>query len=472
VIVDLFAGGGGASTGIEWALGRSPDVAINHNPKALAMHVANHPLTQHLCGDVWHYAPRDVTQGQPVELLHASPTCTHFSKAKGGALRDAKIRSLAWVVVRWAKEARPRIITLENVEEFAGWGRLDAEGKPVPSRKGETFRRWVRALEKLGYRVEWKELRACDFGAPTTRKRLFLVARCDGERITWPTPTHGPGRAHPYRSAAECIDWSLPCPSIFGREKPLAEATLRRIARGVRKFVLDAASPFLIPVSHSGDARVYSVDDPLRTVTSSSRSPFALISPSLIHQSNGERPGQAPRIYDITEPLRTVVAGGVKQAVVAAFLEKAFGGERQSAGLDVRSPLGTVTTVDHHRLVEVTLGDRREEVRAFLTKFYGTSTGQDLQLPLGTVTSGGWKHGLVMVQGEPYAIADIGMRMLTPRELFRAQGFPDSYAIDPACDGKRLSKTDQISMCGNSVAPHVEAAILRANFREALAECA
>lgn len=438
LIVDLFAGGGGASTGIEWALGRSPDVAINHNPKALAMHVANHPRTQHLCGDVWHYAPRDVTQGRPVELLHASPTCTHFSKAKGGALRDAKIRSLAWVVVRWAKEARPRIITLENVEEFAGWGRLDAEGKPVPSRKGETFRRWVRALEKLGYVVEWRELRACDYGAPTTRKRLFLVARCDGERIVWPTPTHGPGRAHPYRSAAECIDWSLPCPSIFGRSKPLAEATLRRIARGVRKFVLDSAAPYVVPT----------------------RSGF--MSPSLIHQSNGERPGQAPRIYDITEPLRTVVAGGVKQALVSAFLAKHYGGN-ESPGIDVRGPLSTITTQDHHHLVEVKLGDRREEVRAFLTKFYGTSTGQDLQLPLGTVTSGGWKHGLVMVHGQPYEIVDIGMRMLTPRELFRAQGFPESYAIDPVCDGKALSKTDQVSMCGNSVAPHIEAALLRAN---------
>lgn len=456
LIVDLFAGGGGASTGIEWALNRSPDIAINHNPKALAMHVANHPRTQHLCGDVWHYAPRDVTQGWPVELLHASPTCTHFSKAKGGALRDAKIRSLAWVVVRWAKEARPRIITLENVEEFAGWGRLDSEGKPVPSRKGETFRRWVRALEKIGYVVEWRELRACDFGAPTTRKRLFLVARCDGERIVWPTPTHGPGCSQPHRSAAECIDWSLPCPSIFGRSKPLAEATLRRIARGVRKFVLDSAAPFVVPT----------------------RSSF--MSPSLIHQSNGERPGQAPRIYDITEPLRTVVAGGVKQALVSAFLEKAFGGERQSAGADVRSPLGTVTTVDHHRLVEVTLGGRREEVRAFLTKFYGEFSGQELQLPLGfssprlsrTRTLGKPERDLVTVNGESYFIADIGMRMLTPRELFRAQGFPESYEIAPVCDGKALSKTDQVSMCGNSVAPHVEAAILRANVGTELAECA
>lgn len=438
LIIDLFAGGGGTSLGIEMALGRSPDAAVNHSAEALAMHEANHHATEHLRGDVWHYAPRDVARGRVVELLWASPTCTHFSKAKGGALRDAKIRALAWVVVRWAREAKPRVICVENVEEFQGWGPLANDGTPCPRRKGRTFQRWIGALRGARYTVEWRELRACDYGAPTTRKRLFVIARCDGQPIVWPAPTHGPGRL-PYRSAASCIDFSLPCPSIFDRARPLAEATLRRIARGVRKFVLESAAPFIVPVSHGGDERVHDVADPVRTITASSRSPFGLIAPTLIHQSNGERVGQA-------------------------FLAKHYGGN-ESPGSDLRAPIGTITAQDHHHLVEVrTGGDRREHVRAFLAKFNGTSTGQEAQLSLGTVTAGGWKHGLVTVHGEAYEIADIGMRMLTPRELFRAQGFPDSYAIDPVVAGRPLSKTAQIRAVGNSVAPHVAAAIVRANL--------
>ncbi len=444
MIVDLFAGGGGASLGIEWALGRSPDIAVNHDAEAVAMHARNHPNTRHLCGSVWHYAPRDVTGGRAVELLWASPTCVFFSRAKGGPLdrREAtKVRSLAWVVTRWAREVRPETILLENVEAFATWGPLLNDGKPCPARRGRTFRRWVRSLEAEGYSVEWRELRACDYGAPTSRKRLFVVARL-GAAPAWPTQTHGLSviGQPPWRSAAECIDFTLPVPSIFGRSKPLAEATLRRIARGIERFVVGSRDPFIVPTATG-----------------------AAIAPALIHVSNGERQGQDPRIYDIQRPLGTVVAGGVKHALAVAFLEKAFGGH-ESPGLDLGSPLGTVTTTDHHRLVELKLGaDRREDVVAFLTKFYGTSTGQDPRAPLGTVTSGGWKHGLVTVRGQDFVIADIGLRMLTPRELARAQGFPDTYELADVGLAKPLSASAQVRMIGNSVCPHVAAALARAN---------
>ncbi len=453
LVIDLFAGGGGASTGLEWALGRSPDIAVNHDVEAVAMHRANHPETKHLCGSVWDYAPREVTGGKPVAILWCSPTCTHFSKAKGGPLDRklaTKVRGLAWVATRFARDLapkeRPRIILLENVEAFADWGPLTNEGKPCERRRGLTFRRWVKSLRDLGYAVEWRELRACDYGAPTTRKRLFVIARCDGLPIVWPSPTHGIGGL-PVRTAASIIDWSLPCPSIFERDKPLADATMRRIARGLVKFVLEAHEPFVVANSDR------------------------LAVPSLIHCSNGERPGQAPRIYDLQQPLGTVVAQGQKHGLVYAFLAKHYGGN-ETPGIDVRGPLSTITTQDHHHLVKVTVGERREEARAFLTKFYGTSTGQELQLPLGTVTAGGWKHGLVMVRGESYAISDIGMRMLTPRELARAQGFDNSHELENVGLSKPLSKSAQVRMIGNSVCPDVAAAIVRANVAQSAVRAA
>lgn len=430
-VVDSFAGGGGASTGIEAALGRHVDIAINHNPEALALHEANHPLTEHLCESVWKVEPV-----QNTGLLWMSPDCTHFSKAKGCKPRSNKSRGLAWVAIYWAKVAKPRVIILENVEEFQDWGPLTGEGKPCPIRKGLTFRVWLGKLKAQGYVVEWRELRACDYGAPTSRKRLFVVARRDGEPIVWPVATHGPGRI-PFRTAADCIDWSLPCPSIFGRKTPLAEPTLRRIARGIRKFVIDSAKPFIVP---------------------------NLVAPTLIQTGYGEREGQAPRSLDLQAPLGTVVAGGAKHALVCAFLAKHYGGH-ETPGSSLTLPFGTVTTVDHHALVTATLGpDRSATVRAFLTKFYGTSTGQQVDLPLGTITSSGEHFGLVMVNGVAHHIADIGMRMLSPRELFRAQGFPDSYRIDPEYNGKPLTKTAQIRCCGNSVCPPLAEALVRSNF--------
>ena len=255
LVVDLFAGGGGASTGIEQAIGRHVDVAVNHDREAISLHTANHPQTRHFCSDVFEVDPLTVTDGQPVGLLWASPDCKHFSKAKGGKPVSKKIRSLAWVVIKWAKAVQPRVICLENVEEFQTWGPLAADGRPCPQRKGKTFALWVAQLRNLGYAVEWRELRACDYGAPTIRKRLFLVARRDGQPITWPSPTHAqpdakgkaPPGLKPWRTAADCIDWSIPAPSIFNRARPLADATCRRIAKGIVRYVYQAAQPFVAP---------------------------------------------------------------------------------------------------------------------------------------------------------------------------------------------------------------------------------
>jgi DNA (cytosine-5)-methyltransferase 1 len=529
LIVDNFAGGGGASLGIELALGRSPDIAINHDIEAITMHAANHPTTRHYCERVWDVDPVEACAGRPVGLAWFSPDCKHFSKAKGGRPVEKKIRGLAWVVIRWAKAVRPRIICLENVEEFQGWGPLGTDGRPCPVRRGLTFLRWKRALERCGYAVELRELRASDFGAPTSRKRLFVIARCDGQPIVWPDPTHGPGRSFAHRVAAECIEWSVGCPSIFERSRPLAENTLRRIGRGVWRYVINAAQPFIVPVAHQGDARMHSIDDPMPTVTGAHRGEhalvapfltehanasnqrnlpidepmrtvcaqvkgghFALVAPTLIETRNGEREGQAPRVRDIRRPLGTVTAQGSQGALVAAFLARHYGGH-ENDGTQMSLPLPTVTTQDHHALVTSHItkfkgtspdgqslteplhtvqagGNHYAEVRAFLVSYYGQGTGQQLDLPLRSVTTHD-RFGLVTVDGTDYAIADIGMRMLLPRELFRAQGFPDSYVIDPAVKGKPLSKTAQVRMCGNSVCPPLAAALVRAQF-QAVAEVA
>jgi DNA (cytosine-5)-methyltransferase 1 len=439
LVVDMFAGGGGASLGLELA-GLSVDIAVNHDAEAIAMHTANHPATVHYVKDVWEVKPRAACAGRPVRLLWASPNCTHFSRARGGKPRDLGNRALSWSIVRWARDVRPDLIICENVREWVEWGPLDADGQPIDARAGESFRRWVRELERLGYVVEHRTLRACDFGAPTTRERVYLVARCDGERIEWPVSTHGPAGdlfgLQPYARAADCIDWSLPVPSIFDRAKPLVDKTLTRIARGIRKFVL-CDDPYVV-----GDK-----------------------APSLVHLGNGERAGQAPRIYDIRAPLSTVVAGGVKHGLVVAFLARHFGGQG-TAGSDLREPLRTVTAQDHHAVVTARLDgepDRGEQVAAFLTTYYSTAIGSDVRDPLPTVTTRD-RFALVMVKGTAYRIRDIGMRHLTPRELARAQGFPDSYVLDPTIDGARLSRSAQVRMIGNSVVPLMAKAIARVNL--------
>lgn len=496
LVVDLFAGAGGASTGIEQALGRPVDIAVDHDPQAVAMHQANHPDTEHFCESVFSVPPTEVTRNQPLGLLWASPDCTHHSKAKGGKPVSSKRRGLAWVVVKWARRTRPRVIMLENVEEFADWGPLTPEGKPCQVRKGQTFRQWVGQLERLGYEVEHRELRACDYGAPTIRKRLFVIARRDGRAIVWPKETHGAsgslgvkrGKLKRYRTAAECIDWSLPCPSIFGRRRPLAEATLRRIAVGVKRFVLEAAEPFIVGCGgRMGQSRPRGVSEPFQTITTKADS--CVVVPTLVQTGYGERPGQRPRVPGLEKPLGTVVAGCSKHALVAAFLAKHYGGV---VGAPVNRPMGTVTTVDHHSLVAAHMinlkgSDRRSRsasepaatvcaggthaglVAAFMAPYYGSGsglTGRDLRDPAPTITT---KDRLqlvtVEIDGAAYVITDIGMRMLQPPELFRAQGFPDDYVIDPVVDGRPLPKYAQVRMCGNSVPPVWPRALVAANFK-------
>ncbi|MDN7913723.1 DNA cytosine methyltransferase [Burkholderia cepacia] len=571
LIVDNFAGGGGASTGLERAFGRPVDVAINHDHEALGMHAANHPHTTHYCESVFDVDPIAITGNQPVGLVWLSPDCKHFSKAKGGKPVSKKIRGLAWIAIRWCLKVSPRTFMLENVEEFVTWGPLietaAGEFMPDPSKKGETFDAFIgmlttgvradhpalveccevldlaidgpeakRLVAGLGYRVEYRELRACDYGAPTIRKRLFVVGRRDHLPIVWPTPTHGDPKSaavrvsklQPWRTAADCIDWSIPCPSIFERDRPLKDATLRRIARGIMKFVVNSADPFIVPIAHyNGRDSVHAGDEPLRTITahpkggsfavcvphvtkfransigSAADAPLhtvtaggdcarpagaahamGVVAATLIQTSYGERPGQAPRVPGLDKPLGTVVAQGVKHAAVTAFLAKHYGGV---TGTRIDVPAGTVTTSDHHAVVTSNLvklrgtsrdgqpvdeplhtisagGTHHAEVRAFLIKYYGEGgQWQDAREPMHTIPTRD-RIGLVTIHGEDYAIVDIGMRMLTPRELARAQGFPDSYVLDPAVNSKPLSKSAQVRMIGNSVCPDVATALIRANF--------
>lgn len=494
IIVDNFAGGGGASTGIELATGRSVDVAINHDPAAIAMHRANHPTTKHYCESVWDVDPRKAAEGRPVGLCWLSPDCKHFSKAKGGRPVEKSIRGLAWVAMRWAATVRPRVIILENVEEFKTWGPLCEDGKPDPKQKGRTFRSFVNALSRHGYRVEWRELRACDYGAPTIRKRLFLIARCDGRPIVWPETTHGDPKSQavqsgwlkPWRTAAEIIDWSLSCPSIFERKRPLAENTMRRIARGIYKFVIEDPEPFIVKVNHHGtDFRGQRIREPLQTITA--KNGWGIVSPTLIQTGYGEREGQAPRVPGLGKPLGTVVAGAQKHALVAAFLAKHYGGNYTGSGSTLDDPIHTVTATDHNALVTSHLlilrnnqfgqrvadpiptvtagGGHVGEVRAFLMAYYGASTGQRCNDPLHTVVSKD-RFGLVTVHGQDYAIVDIGMRMLEPHELFAAQGFPSDYIIDRDADGKAYPKSAQVARCGNAVPPSFAEALVRANLPE------
>lgn len=561
LVVDLFAGGGGASTGLAWALGRDPDIAINHDAEALAMHAANHPCTRHLQNDITRVLPQEATGGLPVAILHASPDCTHFSKAKGGKPKSQFIRDLAWVVVRWAEDTHPMLITLENVEEFLTWGPLDKNGQPIKSQKGATFAAWRKRLTRLGYRVEWRLLRACDYGAPTTRRRLFVVARRDKRPIIWPAPTHGApksaevraGRLLPWRTAAECIDWSIQSRSIFDRKKPLAPATQRRIAEGLRRYVLQAAEPFIVTyygAKGEHDFRGQDLSRPLPTQTTENR--FGLISPVVVTNTTGHAPtpvdmplptlttgnqqmvaeaavapllsrqfgrsiGQrveephptiTQRNHDalvtanlikmrgtnigapVDEPLRTVSAQGQHHALVeATCIAKHYGGV---IGHGMQQPLGTVTSIDHHSLVS-----------ACLVKYYGTAKAADVGEPMHTITAKA-RMGLVeaeaqrdsasgryeqvrdflrsqgvigpeeeaefVYQGVVHRIRDILMRMLAPRELYTAQGFPSDYIIEALPDGKRLTKTAQIRMCGNSVPPALVAALVKANGPQTWAE--
>jgi DNA (cytosine-5)-methyltransferase 1 len=514
VVVDLFAGGGGASHGIRSALGVEPVLAVNHCPAAVEMHAANHPNTIHMTEDLYRVLPFN-PGGMPIDLLHGSPDCTFFSRAKGSKPLNNKRRMLAWVVLEWARATHPGVITLENVPEFIAWGPLHSmdhpnpklRGRPIKEREGETFREFVNGLKLAGYQVEWRVLNACDYGAPTARKRLFIAARRDGKPITWPKPTHGPGRPLPYRTAAECIDWSIPMLSIFATKaeakafakkhkvgvphRPLADATMRRIAEGVRRYVLNSPRPYIVQFSHQGSgdgSKVRPVDAPLSTIVT--KAEHCLVVPTLVQTGYGEREGQAPRVLDINAPVGTIVAGGGKHALVAAFLAKHNGsGETWNAaiGQPLDTPTHTITGTDTKALIV-----------ASFTKFYGTSTGCSVDQPAPTILSGGEKGGhhiglvaalmtkfygtggqlqpvdvplhtiptvdrfglvTVDIDGDTYAIVDIKMRMLDPRELALMQGFPPDYILTG-------SRREQVARIGNSVSPPPMQALIAELFKD------
>lgn len=472
LIVDNFAGGGGASTGIELATGKSVDIAINHDPEAIRMHKANHPNTKHYCEDVWQVDPVKACKGHPVGLAWFSPDCKHFSKAKGGKPKDKFIRGLAWVACRWAGLVRPRVIMLENVEEFKTWGPLNRGHHPIKAKQGKTFGKFVQQLQNLGYEVQFRELVAADYGAPTMRKRFFMIARCDGNPIIWPEPTHAPrdseevkaGLLKPYVGAYTQIDFSRPCPSIFDtaqeiKEKygiravrPLAPKTMERIARGLKKFVLNNPEPFIVPIGYGErkgqKPRIHSIENPLPTIVGSGK--HYLCAPALIQYHSETAKGEV-RGQTIEDPIMTV-DGSNRYGLVTSFLSKFY---KSSTGQDIREPLHTITTSAGH------FG----EVRAFLIKYYGDATGQDIKNPLDTITSRD-RFGLVTIDGTDYQIVDIGLRMLEPRELYGCQGFPDDYIIDHDFEGHTYPRSEQVRRCGNSVCPPLPAAMVRSNLPE------
>lgn len=576
IIVDNFAGGGGASTGIELATGRVVDIAINHDPDAILMHRTNHPFTEHFQASVWDVDPKKVCRGRPVGLAWFSPDCKHFSKAKGAALVDRNIRGLAWIVLRWAAEVRPRVIILENVEEFQTWGPV-RKGKPVKKKAGQTFRRWKKQLEDLGYVIEHRELVAADTGAPTSRKRFVLVARCDGKPIRWPKRTHAPadseevrsGKCKPWRSAAEIIDWSIPCPSVFASKqdimdryglkavRPLADNTMRRVIRGVDKFTIKAAKPFIVECNHSGGGHVASTDEPYKTITAKHTGGVCepVLSPCVLQDKfkNDARGMQEPlstvtsvgshelcaanliqyhteqnenvrangvsapiptvdasnryglttahlteyygngQPIDIHEPMHTVTSHD-REALTAVHVQKYFDGGYKGCGEAAEHPLPTVTATDHNAICA-----------AHIAEFKGVDIGQRADRPLRTVTDsagefaavktrivryesgvdlGYWQKIrellnkycgyhlaedellLIRIGDAWYFISDIGLRMLTPRELYNAMGFPADYIIERDYLGNAYGKTKQVARCGNAVCPTMAAAVVRANLPE------
>lgn len=539
LIVDNFAGGGGASTGIELATGKSVDIAINHDPEAIRMHKANHPHTKHYCEDVWQVDPVKACKGHPVGLAWFSPDCKHFSKAKGGKPKDKFIRGLAWVACRWAGLVRPRVIMLENVEEFKTWGPLNRGHHPIKAKQGKTFEKFVQQLRELGYEVQFRELVAADYGAPTMRKRFFMIARCDGNPILWPEPTHAPkdseevkaGLLKSYVGAYTQIDFSRPCPSIFDtsqeiKEKygiravrPLAPKTMERIARGLKKFVLDNPEPFIIQCNHGGKRRPNDIREPMPTITGKhgygivepTLTPYmgtnttnhpggnckdpihtittgnqqCLITPTLIQYHSETAKGEV-RGQTIEDPIMTV-DGSNRYGLVISFLHKYYDGGYKGAGDSIKNPLPTVTAWDHNSLITanliqmnnhcdgkdirqplptITAGDGHfGEVRAFLIKYYGDATGQDIKNPLDTITSRD-RFGLVTIEGIEYQIVDIGLRMLEPKELYGCQGFPDDYIIDHDFEGHTYPRSEQVRRCGNSVCPPIPAALVHSNLPE------
>lgn len=577
IIVDNFAGGGGASTGIEIATGMAVALAVNHDPAAILMHKTNHPYTEHFQASVWDIDPKAVCRGRPVGLAWFSPDCKHFSKAKGAALVDRKIRGLAWITLRWAAEVRPRVIILENVEEFQTWGSV-RKGKPVKKLAGTTFRKFISQLEALGYTVEFRELIAADYGAPTSRKRFYLIARCDGKPIVWPKPTHsktGADGLPKWRSAAEIIDWSLPCPSVFASKaeimeryglkavRPLAKNTMRRIIRGVDKFTIRSGKPFIVQqkfqnaaqdiekplttvtavgahelckpllapvtVTNTSNSVGATVGEPVHTVTTAGNQ--MLVTPSLV--SIGQT-GGGDRIRDLREPVPTTVSKQEACLVAPSLIQYHTEQAESVRASGLGAPINTVDASNRYgltcaNLVEyytggrpldvndpmhtVTSHDREAVVAAHVVKFKGDNVGTPPSEPLQTVTASAGKERacsggtfavcrahlakirsgddlghwpeirallnefcgytlaedevlLLEIGGALYYIADIGLRMLSPRELYNAMGFPPDYIIDRDYLGNEYRKSAQVARCGNAVCPPVASALVRANLPE------
>lgn len=513
IIVDNFAGGGGASTGIELAAGRPVNIAINHDAAAILLHKTNHPHTEHIQASVWDVDPEELCAGRPVGLAWFSPDCKHFSKAKGAALVDRNIRGLAWIVLRWAGTVRPRVIILENVEEFQTWGPV-RKGKPVKSKSGQTFRKWLSQLEALGYAVEYRELVAADYGAPTTRKRFVLIARCDGQPIRWPERTHAPrdseevksGKCKPWRSAAEIIDWTVPMYSIFASKqeikekygvnavRPLADNTLRRIIRGVDKFTIKSGKPFIVECnptmepftfSNTGGSVGSPADDPVHTIRTAGGQVLAAANLIQYHTEQSED----VRANGLDASLPTVDASN-RYGLTAAHLVEFYG---NGQAIDPEDPMHTVTSHDREALIAT-----------HIVKFKGPDIGQSPDAPLQTVTAinpfalasvktvkyapgtdlGYWPQIrpllnkycgykladdeilLLWIRGAWRYICDISMRMLTPRELYNAMGFPPDYIIERDYTGKPYPKSQQVARCGNAVCPQMASAVVRVNFPE------
>lgn len=569
IIVDNFAGGGGASTGIEIATGRLVALAINHDPAAILMHKTNHPYTEHFQASVWDIDPVAVCRGRRVGLAWFSPDCKHFSKAKGAALVDRKIRGLAWITLRWAAKVRPRVIILENVEEFQTWGPV-RKGKPVKKLAGTTFRKFIAQLKALGYAVEYRELIAADYGAPTSRKRFYMIARCDGKPIVWPKPTHsktGADGLPKWRSAAEIIDWSLPCPSVFATKaeimdryglkavRPLAKNTMRRIIRGVDKFTIRSGKPFIVQQKFQNAAQ--NIEKPLTTVTAVGAHELCkpllapvtvtntsnsvggtvgapvhtvttagnqmLVTPSLV--SIGQT-GGGDRIRDLREPVPTTVSKQEACLVSPSLIQYHTEQTESVRASGLGTPIHTVDASNRYgltcaNLVEyytggrpldvqdpmhtVTSHDREAVVAAHVVKFKGDNLGHGADEPMQTVTTSAGEfavckvylakmHGgdelgywplirdllnefcgytlaedevlLLEIGGALYYIADIGLRMLSPRELYNAMGFPPDYIIDRDYEGHEYKKSAQVARCGNAVCPPVASALVRANLPE------
>lgn len=442
LIVDNFAGGGGASDGIRMATGVEVDIAINHDPKAIAMHKANHPKTKHYCESVWDVDPVKACEGHPVALAWFSPDCKHFSKAKGGKPKDKNIRGLAWVALRWAAKVRPRVIMLENVEEFQTWGPLNRSHHPIKSKTGFTFRKFLKQLEELGYQTDCRILTAADYGTPTMRKRFFMIARCDGKPIVWPEPTHAPrtsesvksGLMKPYVGTYTKVDFSMPCPSIFDTkekikekygiraQRPLADKTLQRIARGFRKFILESPEPFIVTVNHGGERAPRDIKDPMATITG--KHGFGIVDPYMVKLESEE-------IFKKHK---------IKNVVCASYLMQQQG---KSTGCDLKEPIRTMTGVNH-----------MAEIRAFMVK-YSDVEPDDIK-----------HYGIVEIKGIKYLVIDIGLRMLEPKELYGCQGFSENYIIDRDFLGKKYPRSEQVRRCGNAVCPPLPAALVRANLPE------